>query len=73
MNTTAAILAILLLSFYLLLAVFWIVRSIIDAVEDKNRNKRNETWEVERRQIEKDRELREKEYHEARMKELERK
>lgn len=34
------ILCILLLSLYLLLAVFWIVRSIIDAVEDRKRDKR---------------------------------
>ena len=33
------ILCILLLSLYLLLAVFWIVRSIIDAVDDRKRDK----------------------------------
>ena len=46
------ILCILLLSLYLLLAVFWIVRSIIDAVDDRKRDKRNAAWEEERRQIE---------------------
>lgn len=64
------ILCILLLSLYLLLAVFWIVRSIIDTVDDRKRNKRNAAWEEEHRQLEKEHALREVEYHEARMKEL---
>ena len=69
MNATT-ILCILLLSLYLLLAVFWIVRSIIDTIDDHKRDKRNAAWEVERQQLEKERALREVEYHEARMKEL---
>ena len=69
MNATT-ILCILLLSLYLLLAVFWIVRSIIDTIDDRKRVKRNAAWEAERQQLEKERALREVEYHEARMKEL---
>ena len=69
MNATT-ILSILLLSLYLLLAVFWIVRSIIDTIDDRKREKRNAAWEAERQQLEKERALREVEYHEARMKEL---
>ena len=69
MNATT-ILCILLLSLYLLLAVFWIVRSIIDTIDDRKREKRNAAWEAERQQPEKERALREVEYHEARMKEL---
>jgi hypothetical protein len=72
MNATT-ILCILLLSFYLVLAVFWIVRSIIDTIDDRKRDKRNAAWEAERQQLEKDRAIREVEYHEARMKELDRK
>ena len=72
MNATT-ILCILLLSLYLVLAVFWIVRSIIDTIDDRKREKRNAAWEAERQQLEKDRALREVEYHEARMKELDRK
>lgn len=64
------LLCILLLSLYLLLAVFWIVRSIIDTIDDRKREKRNAAWEAERQQLEKERALREVEYHEARMKEL---
>jgi len=71
MNATT-ILCTLLLSLYLLLAVFWIVRSIIDTIDDRKREKRNAAWEAERQQLEKDRALREVEYHEARMKELDR-
>ena len=72
MNATT-ILCILLLSLYLLLALFWIVRSIIDTIDDRKREKRNAAWEAERQQLEKERALREVEYHEARMKELDRK
>lgn len=67
----ATVLCILLLSLYILLALFWIVRSVIDTVEERKRDKRNAAWEAERQQLEKDRALREVEYHEARMKELE--
>ena len=70
MNATT-ILCILLLSLYLLLALFWIIRSIIDTIDDRKREKRNAAWEAERQQLEKERALREVEYHEARMKELE--
>lgn len=69
MNATT-ILCILLLSLYLLLAVFWIVRSIIDTIDDRKREKCNAAWEAERQQLEKERALREVEHHEARMKEL---
>ena len=68
--SATTILCILLLSLYLLLAVFWIVRSIIDAIDDRKRDKRNAQWEAERQQLEKERAMREVEYHEARMKEL---
>ena len=67
----STILCILLLSLYLLLAVFWIVRSIIDVIDDRKREKRNAEWEAERQQLEKERAIREVEYHEARMKKLE--
>ena len=50
--------------------VFWIVRSIIDTIDDRKREKRNAAWEAERQQLDKERALREVEYHEARMKEL---
>jgi len=65
------ILCIMLLSLYLLLAIFWIVRSIIDTIESRESKKRNEKWEAERYQMEKDRAAREVEYHTARMKEIE--
>lgn len=68
--SATTILCILLLSLYLLLAVFWIVRSIIDTIDDRKREKRNAQWEAERQQLEKERAMREVEYHEARMKEL---
>ena len=40
MNTTT-ILCILLLSLYILLAVFWIARSIIDTIDERKRDKHN--------------------------------
>ena len=71
-----------LLSLYLVLAVFWLVRSIIDTIDDRKREKRNAAldaerearnakWEAERQQLERERAIREVEYHEARMKDLE--
>ena len=45
------ILCILLLSLYLLLAVFWIVRSVIDAIDDHERKKRDDAWEAEKQQL----------------------
>ena len=45
MNATT-ILCILLLSLYLVLAVFWVVRSIIDTIDDRKREKSNATWET---------------------------
>ena len=76
------ILCILLLSFYLVLAVFWLFRSIVDTIDDRKTKKRNAEldaerearnakWEAERQQLERERAIREVEYHEARMKELE--
>ena len=47
------LLCILLLSLYLLLAVFWIVRSVIDAIDDHERKKRNDAWEAEKQRLEK--------------------
>ena len=81
MNVTT-ILCILLLSLYLVLAVFWLFRSIVDTIDDRKREKRNAEldaerearnaeWEAERQQLERERAIREVEYHEARMKGLE--
>lgn len=81
MNATT-ILCILLLSLYLVLAVFWLFRSIVDTIDerktkkrnaelDAEREARNAKWETERQQLERERAIREVEYHEARMKELE--
>ena len=47
MNATA-ILCILLLSLYLVLAVFWIVRSIIDTIYDRKRDNSNAVLKAER-------------------------
>ena len=56
------ILCILLLSLYLLLAVFWIVRSVIDAINDHERKKRNDAWDAEKQQLEKEHALRQRRY-----------
>jgi len=67
---TTTILCILLLSLYLALAVFWIVRSILDTIDDHKRDKRNAEWEAERLQLEKERAARDEEYHQKRMEQL---
>lgn len=64
---TTTILCILLLSLYLALAVFWIVRSILDTIDDHKADKRNAQWEAERLQLEKERAARDEEYHQKRM------
>ena len=67
---TTTILCILLLSLYLALAVFWIVRSILDTIDDHKRDKRNAEWEAERLQLDKERAARDEEYHQKRMEQL---
>lgn len=64
-NTT--ILCILILSLYLALAVFWIVRSVLDVIEDRKHEKLNAQWQAERLQLEKERAARDEEYHKKRM------
>ena len=58
MNATT-ILCILLLSLSIAMTLFWMVRSIIDTIQEHRRDKRNAKWEAE--------------YQEARMKALENK
>ena len=44
--------------------------SVIDAIDDHERKKRDDAWEAEKQQLEKERAIREVEYHEARMKNM---
>lgn len=55
---------------YIILAIFWIVRSIVDTVDDRRRDKENAKWEADRKKLELEKAQRDKEYHDARMKEL---
>ncbi len=66
----------------LLLAIFWIVGSVIDTIDGQKREKRNTAldaerearnakWEAERQQLEREHAIREAEYRKARMKEFE--
>ena len=67
---TATILCISLLILYLALTIFWIIRSILDFIEDRKREKRNAKWDAERQQLEKERAARDEEYHQKRMEQL---
>lgn len=60
MNATT-ILSILLLSLYLILAVSWIIGSIIDTINGCKCEKYNAVWETERQQLKKEHALREEE------------
>ena len=71
MGTAIGILCILLLSIYLVLSVFWAVLMVIDFVDDRKSKKRDAKWEAERHQFEKERAIRDAEYHTARMKQYE--
>ena len=64
---TATILCIVLLILYLALTIFWIIRSILDFIEDRKREKRNAQWDAERLQLEKERAARDEEYHQKLM------
>ena len=67
---TATILCISLLILYLALTIFWIIRSILDFIEDRKREKRNAKWDAERQQLEKERAARDEEYHQKCMEQL---
>ena len=68
--TWTYVLCALTLALYIILAIFWIVRSIVDTVDDRRRDKENAKWEADRKKLELEKAQRDKEYHEARMKEL---
>ena len=68
--TWTYVLCALTLALYIILAIFWIVRSIVDTVDDRRRDKENAKWEAERKKLELEKAQRDKEYHDARMKEL---
>jgi hypothetical protein len=68
--TWTYVLCALTLALYIILAIFWIVRSIVDTVDDRRRDKENAKWEANRKKLELEKAQRDKEYHEARMKEL---
>ena len=64
------ILCALTLILYITVAVFWLIRSIVDTVDDRRQAKENAAWEAEKKRLEREKTERDKEYHEARMKEL---
>ena len=70
MTTIQTILLLALLAIWLCVSAVILISSIQSFIYDRKREKRNAAWEVERQQLEKERALREVEYHEARMKEL---
>jgi hypothetical protein len=68
--TWTYVLCALTLALYIILAIFWIVRSIVDTVDDRRRDKENAKWEADRKKLELEKAQRDKKYHDARMKEL---
>ena len=68
--TWTYVLCALTLALYIILAIFWIVRSIVDTVDDRRRDKENAKWEADRKKLELEKAQRDKEYNEARRKEL---
>lgn len=69
MNLTN-ILLILLLCLWIAMTVFLIVELIRNMVQSRKDAEKTAAWEAEQHQLERDRAQRDKEYHEARMKEL---
>ena len=67
--SVTSFLCILAMVLYIFLAVFWIVNSVVDIIVRKCK-KRNAQWEEEQHRHEQERAIRDAEYHEARMKEI---
>ncbi len=70
MSTTAFILCIVILCLCLGLSIFWLLQSVIGFLDDRESKKRNAKWEEEKQQLEKERAIRDAEYHTVRMKKL---
>lgn len=68
--SVTSFLCILAMVLYIFLAVFWIVNSVVDIIELRKCKKRNAQWEEEQHRHEQERAIRDAEYHEARMKEI---
>ncbi|MGN0114131.1 MAG: hypothetical protein ACI4DY_10215 [Monoglobaceae bacterium] len=68
--SVTSFLCILAMVLYIFLAVFWIANSIIDIIELRKCKKRNAQWEEEQHRYEQERAIRDAEYHEVRMKEI---
>lgn len=71
MELLEAILCCICVGTFALLGITFLITTICSLVKDKKQEKKNEAWEAEKQQMERDRAIREVEYHEARMKELE--
>ena len=83
-TTLQTILLTALIAIWLIFSIVILISSIQSFFNDRKREKRNAAleaerearnakWEAERQQLERERAIREVEYHEARMKELEQK
>jgi NADH:ubiquinone oxidoreductase subunit 3 (subunit A) len=66
----ANILLVLLLCLWIAITVFMIVELIRNMVQSHKDAEKTAAWEAEQHQLERERAQRDKEYHEARMKEL---
>lgn len=73
MELLEAILCCVCVATFALLGITFLITTICSAVRDHRQNKKTEAWEEEHRQMERDRAIRDAEYHTARMKELEQK
>ena len=73
MELIEAIVSCVCVGVFALLGLAVLVWVISATVREHKQNKKNDAWEAEKQQMERERAIRDAEYHTARMKELERK
>ena len=71
MELLEAILCCICVATFALLGISGLIITITSAVREHRQNKKNDAWEEELQQMERDRAVRDAEYHTARMKEPE--
>ena len=71
MELLEAILSCICVAVFAMLGIAFLIIMIGTAVRERKQNKKNDAWEEETHQMERDRATRDTEYHKARMKQYE--
>ena len=71
MELLEAILCCICVATFAMLGITFLIITICSAVRERKQNKKHDAWEEETHQMERDRAIRDTEYHTARMKQFE--